>query len=90
MKICGCCVNDCVLLCIHTLPLAAMSGHRSTVELLLSMEVSVSTALGVDVNAWLRDGEQRLQAWNEKYSERKPAVDSTVSVAEAASQIQVL
>ena len=75
--------------CINnvTLPSAAMSGHRSTVELLLAVE-TVSTDLGVDVDAWLRDGEQKLQAWNDKYLERKSAVDSKVIPAtETAPQV---
>eukprot|EP01036_Dinobryon_divergens_P028446 gene28447-37387_t len=63
--------------------LAAMSGHRSTVELLLPMEL---THTDVDVDALLLDGKQRLQAWNEKYSERNPAADAEVRVAEPVPQ----
>ena len=56
-------------------------------ELLFAVE-TVSTDLGVDVDALLRDGEQRLQAWNDKYLKRKSAVDSKVSPAtETAPQV---
>ena len=51
---------------IHNTGSTAMSGHRSTLELLLPMEL---THTEVDVDALLLDGKQRLQAWNEKYSE---------------------
>lgn len=61
-----------------------MSGHRSTVELLLPMEL---THTDVDVDALLLDGKQRLQAWNEKYSERNSATDAEVRVAEPVSQV---
>ena len=62
----------------------AMSGHRSTVELLLSMETALAVS---DVDVLLQDGKRRLQAWNEKYSERHPAADAEVRLAEPVPQV---
>ena len=45
------------------------------------------THTDVDVDALLLDGKQRLQAWNEKYSERNPAADAEVRVAEPVPQV---
>ena len=45
-----------------------MSGHRAIVQLLLDTNKGDSSCCEQDCEHIMKDGELRLQAWNEKYN----------------------
>ena len=63
-----------------------MSGHASTVRILLAFEAVGKTDEESSVAYFLQDGVERLKKWNEKYAEKsdnKTEKDSQKTIEES-------